>query len=573
MFKKLFLFIFWWTIVLSAVYQLFTLKIFTQFVKGVFPSSEKGESVAKSPKPPIKIPKKNAATLILKNGSVISGEFLWENEKQVMLRWQGGEVEFKKEEIERIEKGKLRTEKEGMLFPERVPEEWPYRSDVVIVLKNRQILDEKIASVEKDTVILRRELEEGGVIEQEINRADIECLSFRPIRNEKGRKIEEALRTQFPKMKWHREGSFVLITDSYKTWVDEYVKTIRDLQTDFYLAFFPLLKDRDPKVENYVVIFDEWGDFIEYAITDGVPGWAVAGYFSPTHEVLFLFNTLGDTFSNLIEEAIVGTPGKMIAHMADTVKGQVDKRYHVFVEGQAHDIMKKFAAYHSVMKGWYRDQTVETLRHEMTHELFHNYGLQSIVVSKVGGFDKKEAEKKRAFLEEKDIQKKRELLLDLAQLRGGSEKIQVEASNSWFVEGLAAYMQSAPLGSENHRWLYLYQESKHKNAVTPIEQLTVYKMGSFPGMAYGAMGYAYAESWAFVHFLMSRYPTQFMNYLERMSRETPKKNEDILWLLEALGVELRTLENEFFEHMKQFQELEDPYLERMDLVRSIFQQR
>ncbi|MBI4437269.1 MAG: DUF1570 domain-containing protein [Candidatus Omnitrophica bacterium] len=569
MIKRFLLFIFWTGATLLAIYQLLTSNLLSPLAKRIFPAGE-GETRLRAPK---KLPKDNAVTLHLKNGSVISGEFLWEDEARVMMRWQGGDVAFVKEEIERIERGKVRTEKEGMLFPERAPEEWPYRNDVVVVLKNQQMLDEKIASVEKDAVILRRELEEGGVIEQEIHRLDIEYLSFKPIRNERSRRIEEALRTQFPKMKWYRDGAFLLITDSYATWVDEYRKTIRDLRTDFYLTFFPLLKDREPKVAHYVVIFDEWGDFIEYAASDGVPGWAVAGYFSPTHEVLFLFNTLGDTFSTLIEEAIVGQTGRVMNQAAEAVKGQVDRRYHVFVEGQAHDIMKKFAAYHSVMKGWYRDQTIETLRHEMTHELFHNYGLQGIIVSKVAGYDKKEAEKKRAFLEEKDIQRKRELLLELAQLRGTLETIQMEASNSWLVEGLAAFMQSVPLGSENRRWLYLYQESKRKNAVTPIEHLTVYKMGSFPGVAYGAMEYAYAESWAFVHFLMSRYPMQFMNYLERMSREKPKEDEDILWLLEALGVELRTLENEFLEYMKQFQELEDPYLERMDQVQHIFQQR
>ena len=372
-------------------------------------------------------------------------------------------------------------------------------------------------------------------------------------------------------MKWMREGAFILVTDSYATWVNEYRKTIRDLRTDFYLKFFPLLKGRSPGVSHYIVVFDEWGKFIEYAATDGVPGWAVAGYFSPDSEVLFLFNMLGDQFSKLIEEAIVGQTGRVMNGAVEAVKGQVDKRYHVFIEGQADDMMKKFSTAHSIIRGQFREQTVNTLRHEMAHELFHNYGLQSIVVSKLEGSHKEEADRKRAFLEETDIHKKRELLLELAQMRGSTKPIQVEAANSWFVEGLAAYMEAAPVGSVNKRWLYLFQEAKRKNALFPIEHLTVYKMGSFPGIAFESMQYAYAESWAFVYFLMNRYPAQFANYLERLSREKPKENEDIQWLLQALGKDLRAVEGEFLEYMKAFPELEDPYFEQFDTMRSIFQ--
>jgi len=514
----------------------------------------------------------NAVTLYLKNGSQVSGEFLWEDDKKVMVRWQGGEVEFKREEVERIQKGEFEQEKEGMLFPGLPPEAWSYQNDVVVVLTNGTTLDSKIVSADGSRMTLRKELTEGGAIEQEVDRSQLERLSFKPVDNERGRAIEETLRTQFPKMKWYREGPFFLLTDSYATWVNEYRKTIRELAVDFYLTYLPLLKGREPLLPHFVVIFDDWSDYIEYAVTDGVPGWVVPGYFSPDHEVLYLVNMLGDNFSHLIEEAIVGRTGRAMDQAVDAVEKQVDKRYHVFVEGQAHDVMKKFSAYHSIVRGYYRDLTVMVLRHEMTHEFFHNFGLQTIVVSKLKGDQKAEAEKKRAFLKEEDIQKKRELLLELVNLRGDrKQSMQLDAANSWFVEGLATYMEASPPGSENKLRLYDFQEAKRKKALLPIEFLTVYKMGSFPGISGEAMLYAYAESWAFVHFLMHRYPEGFLKYLERVSREKPKENEDIQWLLSAVGKELRPLENEFLEYMDQFPKLEDPYLEQLDTMRSVFQ--
>jgi len=584
MIKRLFLFFFWIGVILLAMYQARSSKTVMNFIHrsaSLFSTQQKTTSTRAgsvsftgTPSSKTKANKaasSNMATLYLKNSGVISGELLWEKDGRVALLWQGGEIEFAKGEIERIQKGEFHAEKEGFLFPVAQPEKWPYKNDVVIHLKDQRILDETISNVQGEKVILRRQLEEGGVIEQEIARSQIEFLAFKPVQNKKSQKIEESLRTQFPKMKWVREGFFTLVTDSYATWVNEYRHTIRELATDFYLKFFPLLSGRSPNLTNFVVVFDEWGDFMEYAATDGVPGWAVAGYFSPDSEVLFLFNTLGDSFSKLIEEAIMGQTGRRMSGAVEAVKGQVDKRYHVFVEEQAEDVMKKFSAAHSVIRGRYREETLTTLRHELTHELFHNWGLQSIVVSKLEGSQGEEAKKKRSFLEEKDIQRKRELLLELVHLRG-SKPIQVAASNSWFVEGLAAYMETVPAGEPNKRWLYLFQQAKRKNALFPIEHLTVYKMGSFPGIAWEAMQYAYAESWAFVYFLMNRYPAEFTKYLERFSREKPKENEDIHWLLEALGGKnMRALEGEFLEYMNQFPELEDPYLEEFDMMRNIFQ--
>lgn len=570
MIKSFFGFLFALVVFVMAIYQARNLgpveRILNDYVK---PAVTRARTLVK-----VRLPARSPAdpaTLYLKNGSTISGGLIYEGENGVRISWEGGEVFFSKAEIERVEKGKFQIEKEGLLFPEETETEWPYEQEAVVHLTDQRILDEAIGDVRGDTVILRREFEEGGAIEQEIHRSQIEYLAFKPIRNERSRKIEESLRTQFPKMKWYREGTFNLLTDSYATWVNEYKKGIQELRTDFYLTFFPILKERTPHVAHYVVIFDEWDDFIEHGDADGVPALGLAGYFSPDTEVLYLFNMLGDSFSAFLESALVGGVGKAMDQAADSVKSQVDKRYHVFVEGKADEVKNKFAGYHSYLRGIYREQTMETLRHEMVHELFHNWGLQTVIVSKIRDRHETEADKKKKFLEEADSSKKRELLLELAQLRKQDTDVQVEASNSWFVEGLAAYMEPTPVGGVSKRWLYTFQEARRKGRLFPIEHLTVYKMGSFPGVASESQLFAYAQSWAFVHFLMSRYPENFMRYLDRISRETPEENEDILWLLESLGKELRPLEEEFLAYMEQFEELEDPMLEELDTMISMFQ--
>ena len=93
-------------------------------------------------------------------------------------------------------------------------------------------------------------------------------------------------------------------------------KSFRSTASTFLLLahveFFDLLKDRRPHMQSYAVIFDSFYDFVEYAITDGVPGWMVAGYFSPEAKVLYLFNVLGDEMSEILFEALVGESGRQI---------------------------------------------------------------------------------------------------------------------------------------------------------------------------------------------------------------------------------------------------------------------
>ena len=70
--------------------------------------------------------------------------------------------------------------------------------------------------------------------------------------------------------------------------------------------------------------------------------------------------------------------------------------------------------------------------------------------------------------------------------------------------------------------------------------------------------FAYGQSWAFTHFLMNNYRDEFLEFQERMAREKPKENEDVEWLAEALGKDLREVEKEFLAYMDGFEEAEYP---------------
>jgi len=513
---------------------------------------------------------KEQVAVHFKDGSVMVGEMIRKTEDAYHIKWKGEETIVYVELVDHITSAKDALKEKVSLSDEEISQYWPYENDIVIRMKNRAILDSKINRVSKDKLTLLYTLEGGGTIEQDVARSEIEYLIFKPVDNEPSQEIESSLKELFPKMEFYKDGNFTIVTDSYITWVTECRKVLRETYTNIYLEFFPLFKDRKPGLQNFVVIFDDYGDFVEYAVADGVPGWMVAGYFSPEDKVLYLFNVLGDKFSEILFEGMVGESGRDIDEIVDTIEGQVDKRYHIFIEGQAKKIKDKFWEAYTYYKGMFRDSTLSTLRHEFAHEVFHNWGLQSIGFSRFEGPDEELVKKKKEFLETKDYNKKAKLLRTLVMQKGEDIPLDMKASNSWLAEGIATYCETMEIGAKNYNWLFMYQEMSRKGPIYPLEFLMAYKIGSFPGVYPRAMLDLYAQSWAFASFLMEKYPKEFMDYQNKLIGKTAEESEDVEWLTHAVGKDLRTIESEFVEYMNTFKELEDPFLVHFDKLYNIY---
>ena len=210
----------------------------------------------------------NKVTLHLTNGSVISGELIETLPDKVIIFWKNGEVAFKKDEISSIEYGKSVKEAEGLLFPEEKTE-WAYKGDMVVQLTNLTVLDAEVAAVTPENITIQYAVDGGGSIEQDIKRSRVEALLFKPIDNKPSRKIEKRLKQQFPEMQFHEEGIFTIVTDSTSDWVKKYKKALNDHLTDFYFTYFSLLEDKRPATQQYVIVFDSFADYNDYAIRTG----------------------------------------------------------------------------------------------------------------------------------------------------------------------------------------------------------------------------------------------------------------------------------------------------------------
>jgi len=541
-----------------------------QFLPGMGPPKAPEQAVTEAkgradgkPRVSAKAAPENAVTLYLHNGGVVTGELVNETPEQVTLRWDYGDVDFRRREIKRMVAGRQEVGEDDILLPtENAEASWPYQHDIVIRLMKGSIVDAPISEVTAEAIISKQVLSGGGSIEHTVAIAEIEALEFRPIENERSAQIRAHLEQLFPEMAWHDEGMFTIVTDSAAPTVKSYRRTVRELSTEFYLTFLPLLKDRQPSVQQFIVVFEDWSAFLEYALSDGVPGWAVLGYFQPEDEVLYLFNTLGDQFSGLVGLCFLGRVRSQVHGAVDQVKGQVDARHAETIEGWGREITTKFERAHALLRQSYGDITTDTLRHELTHALFHAWGLQTVALSTMEtSSDAEQARiaKKREFLQSDDLEKKRQLLTELLTQERSEPLPQMKAANSWFVEGLAAFMEPSPVGAVSREWLSTVQAAAGDGQLLPLEFLNAFRMGSFPRMADKAKGYAYGQSWALVHFLMSRHREGFLRYIDRMVLDTPAdQDEEMAWLLEAVGRELRPLEAEFTDYLASFPP-EDPF--------------
>lgn len=241
--------------------------------------------------------------------------------------------------------------------------------------------------------------------------------------------------------------------------------------------------------------------------------------------------------------------------ISEQIKGS---RYEVFIEGQISEFLQKLESAHSTLRQIYRQFSVDLLRHELTHAMFHNWRLQGIILSKLPTIDPEIVKKKRDYLASDDVEKKRALLEGIVGRRKDAELPEMQATNSWYVEGLAGYMEPSPLGGINQGRLAELQEARSRARILPLEFLDTFRLGSFGGMALESALYAYAQSWALCHFFMHRYPEGFLAYLERVAREQPQAGEDTLtWLTQAVGTDHKHLDQEFLAYVDQFPP-EDP---------------
>lgn len=514
-------------------------------------------------------PDPSDVTLLLTNGGAITGTLASETPDEVILTVDGGDISFARGEIMRIHRGRV-TNEGGIILPTAVTaaRTWAHAHSPVLRLINGSILDAAVVRLENDLIHLRQPAQGGGSIEMAVPRQQLDYLLFKPITAERSLTIRNRLQQTFPTMQWYDEGMFSILTDSPKPTVGGYWRVLHEAAADWYFTFLPLLDGRAPQIQQHLVIFDDWEDYIEYALTDGVPGWQMVGYFNPEDESLYLFNMLGERFSEMLYASFLGAARQQVDSVVKWSTSASDKRQEIFLDGLGVEVKAKFEAADTVLRAGYRAITEQTLRHELTHGLFYNWGLQTVVTSRIAEDQEDLAAMKQKFLSSDDFEGKSQLLKELLNptLR---QPVETGASNSWVVEGLGAYMETPP-GQPNDARLSDLQRAAAEGTLMPIEFLNAFRMGSFAGAATEAALQAYAHSWGLVYFLMDRHPDAFMKFLLRIAEQPDVHGEELAWLEELTGVPPRELERQFADYVRRLPTRDAPWLAQYDAFLDIF---
>ena len=500
-------------------------------------------------------------TIYMKHGSVISGKLLEEHKGEYEVEWKGGKSVLLKSQVARIE------------FKDASHALWPYKNNIVVKKTSGVILDGDIVDVNKDRITISFS-EGGGEMEMAVGRKDVSHLIFAPVCTRESEEMEVRLKNLFPKMLLYREDNFTLLTDSKPEWIKSYVKELNGLYTDIYLRFFKLFKGRKQQGQNFVVLFDNKDDYYKYMFAStGQVSYGMVGYFRPDDRTLYIYNSWGGWLEKYYFDYVTKLCNSM-DNWAKKEKDQFkDSSGDIVVDGYCKETQDIFWNWYNLHKNLALDETFETMRHEFTHEVFNNWGLQTVVVSKTAVDKDKMTGKEKEILDTLDIQddkKIENLFKELFRLKKGYyEGLELlSAANSWLAEGLALYCETAPMGAVNEERLFRFQDMERKGAVNPLEFLTNFKKGSFSGLDIEAVLDGYAESWAFTSFLMERYPEQFIKYQAMLADQIAKdakeakESDEFELLLKCLGKKLPELEKEFYESMKTFKTIDDPDVNR-----------
>jgi hypothetical protein len=493
----------------------------------------------------------SAVRVVLKHGGVISGRLLKSSGGRLTVEWHGEPFVIEPGQIAKVDHLSQRDA------------EWPYSSDVVAVRTNGSVLDGRITEADPGGITVSFP-QGGGSMDMRVKSSDIGRLLFAPVCNRESIDEEKRLRALYPKMKVYKEGDVTILTDSYDTWVRAYRKAVVEKRAEIYLKFFRLFGGRRALRQNFVVIFDNWEDYFKNMFADmGFVSPGIVGYFSPTDKALYVYNAWGDKTEKFYYGWVTGISGAY-DRASDRLKAGIgDAGAGIMIDGLSKDLQDKYWDWYSIHKDIATDRTMSTLRHELTHEILHNRGLQNIIISRVKADKDAMARKKKDVLdaiELADKDKVERLFVELMKMKSREhEGLEVSAANSWLSEGMATYCETVPIGSVNEERLFSYQEAARKNAVNPIEFLTHFRMGSFSGLCSEAALDAYGESWALTSFLMAKYPDRFISYQIKLATNKPKDDEeDLRWLLESLGMDLPSLEREFREYMAAYPKIDDP---------------
>lgn len=440
-------------------------------------------------------------TLVLKNGSMIQGVIQSEDERQVTLQIPDGTVGFARSDIAEIRRGQTIVAEGDGIHAKLKPTEadLPYPR---IFLKDGQIAYGGKILKEKDQFYLQKPVEGGGTASFGFAFDQIERIALWPFPS------QEVLDKDFKRLSQENtrhsflKPPYYIVSSVESSDLVLYFKALQQYYDEFLLNFFDLIDPERSPGPLPVVIFSDYKQFLKTAGLS--PSTQIVGFYAPKNKILFLYN--------LKETEMVRFQLRLAEYYQKNIGGAMTEIefYSGNAEGkwQAYDFFEKIRneldRRKTNLEAWARSRTIEVIRHEASHQLLHLFGIDSSEV-----------------------------------YRGG-----------WFSEGFAEYMSPENMGSLNQdRLMFLRAEIDAGRSLMPLQFL----MNIPSGQGIHRLGdqdyrlLAYAQSWAFVYFLMQKYQSAFFSYIRELKEKSRDFNaeKDIALLEQHVGKKLPEIEREF----------------------------
>jgi hypothetical protein len=448
--------------------------------------------------------------LVLKSGGVIQGAIVSETESEVKFEWGGGVVGFGRDEIERIERDvsnqPLTEGGSDLIVPDFAPEgglqhkDWPEGVKHVVYLKNGENVGGEIKVVNDKMITVRQALEGGGAIEHDLDPAQVEKIALWPPPPDSGRERLAEFLTQYPTLDLLRRGYYyIMSSEQNQSDLKRFLRTIDHFHHDFLFHFFGLFDPNQPLPNLDVMIFGTRTEFD--ALLQEI------GFNVRSNPVGFYhFNERKLVFYNVKTDAAVQA-GLAQTRQAQDQIASVRSSYSPREQSQI-DMMETQAQRQELqLLGDVLLRNINVIRHEGGHQLFHTLGVTPLEV-----------------------------------YAGG-----------WLIEGMAVYCETDPIGRIHEEKLMLLRYELEKGEPMPLEYLINFARGKgFHKLDPIYANVAYANSWAFIYFLMKDYREPFFNFLKEMRVQGPAYNEYLERdLLEKhLGKGIKAVDEEYHKFTK-----------------------
>ncbi|MBN1794478.1 MAG: DUF1570 domain-containing protein [Candidatus Omnitrophica bacterium] len=378
--------------------------------------------------------------------------------------------------------------------------------DRVLLLDGRIFQGE--VDVDGETVSVKEQFGHSGYLSTSFHRDEIADITFaRPI-DYTVTAEEIAIKREFPDFHIMKRERYTFFTSEDFFFIERVVYALEELANGVCEEFDAFFTDNGRTgVRCYVVVLSSRDVYREYVRRYAPALEYSSGHYDFQRSRLVLFNQFGGEDYAGFQEEVRKQEGELDRletrlKKSDKLNTLYKKRMQKKIQGARRQTKALSVRTSLQMRG----RTIQLIRHEGAHQLFHASGLHQTSLAK----------------------------------------------RPWFLEGLACFCETPATGGINRRRLEVVQRAIEDGQTIPLAVLLddVRNERDVLSLGEGGIELFYAQSWSFAYFLMNAHKEAFFQFIRRINQRAWPW--DFFWeephralLAKTLGTSSEELETEW----------------------------